>query len=98
MIFNLDCINRVNMTQFILLFSIDVTDFLTTQGSKDDRLPSPSSTVCQSVEIVLPPHANHHKTTFGGQVQYFDNNVIFLEKGPLNGNFQVTGIRYNAKR
>jgi len=29
---------------------------------------SPMPTICESVEIVLPQHANHHGTTFGGQL------------------------------
>ena len=37
--------------------------------SKDSLSPMP--TICESVEIVLPQHANHHGTTFGGQVAYF---------------------------
>ena len=28
----------------------------------------PSDTTVESVELVLPEHANHHKTTFGGQI------------------------------
>ena len=28
----------------------------------------PDNTYAECVEIVLPQHANHHQTTFGGQV------------------------------
>lgn len=27
-----------------------------------------SATAVQSIELVLPPHANHHGNTFGGQI------------------------------
>eukprot|EP00795_Rhopilema_esculentum_P000351 gene351-10014_t len=47
--------------------NFDELYFLASQGNKDSVV-SPSSTVCESVEIVLPQHANHHQTTFGGQL------------------------------
>ncbi|CAH3114424.1 unnamed protein product [Porites lobata] len=35
--------------------------------STDEKI-SPFKTTLESVELVLPPHANHHQTAFGGQV------------------------------
>ena len=40
---------------------------LAAQKSKKDGIPV-ARTKAESVELVLPQHANHHKTAFGGQV------------------------------
>ena len=38
----------------------------------------PETTFCEFSDIVLPQHANHHRTTFGGQVRYnFIQSLIF---------------------
>ena len=38
------------------------------ESSADIKKISVSSTCVHTVQIVLPVHANHHGTTFGGQV------------------------------
>ena len=70
---NLNCINRVNMTQFFSdYFHFRIAGFIEMRRNKYDKDSlSPMPTICESVEIVLPQHANHHGTTFGGQVAYF---------------------------
>jgi len=35
----------------------------------------------ESVELVLPPHANHHGNTFGGQVMSWMENVASISAG-----------------
>ena len=48
--------------------------------SKPSKIEVPvSKTQVHTVKIVLPVHANHHGTTFGGQVwyiQYYSNTLI----------------------
>ena len=31
-----------------------------------------------STEIVLPPHANHHKTAFGGQIMQWIEQLAYI--------------------
>nr|CAB3219763.1 acyl-coenzyme A thioesterase 11-like [Phallusia mammillata] len=40
-------------------------------------------TKVESVELVLPPHANHHGNTFGGQVMSWMENVASISAGRL---------------
>ena len=35
----------------------------------------------ESVELVLPPHANHHGNTFGGQIMAWMENVASISAG-----------------
>ena len=37
-------------------------------GNTDKDAVQAAKTMLESVELVLPPHANHHRTAFGGQV------------------------------
>ena len=38
----------------------------------------PETTFCEFSDIVLPQHANHHRTTFGGQVKYSFIQLLFF--------------------
>nr|XP_009858759.1 acyl-coenzyme A thioesterase 11-like isoform X1 [Ciona intestinalis] len=42
-----------------------------------------ADTRVESVELVLPPHANHHGNTFGGQVMAWMENVASISAGRL---------------
>jgi len=37
-----------------------------------------SGTSVQSIELVLPPHANHHGNTFGGQIMAWVETVATI--------------------
>eukprot|EP00794_Sanderia_malayensis_P007088 gene7088-7888_t len=56
--------------------------FLAVQGVKGDAV-LPTTTICECVEIVLPQHANHHKTTFGGQLMAWMEATATISAGRL---------------
>ncbi|MEQ2173972.1 hypothetical protein GOODEAATRI_003011, partial [Goodea atripinnis] len=43
----------------------------------DDAVPAEKTRV-ESVELVLPPHANHQVSTFGGQIMAWMENVATI--------------------
>lgn len=43
-------------------------EFIPIKESSIESHVYPDKTYVECVEIVLPQHANHHQTTFGGQV------------------------------
>lgn len=48
-------------------------------------LPCPEFTCVESVELVLPPHANHHGNTFGGQIMaWMENAAAVAARYPLS--------------
>ncbi|XP_019066064.1 acetyl-coenzyme A thioesterase isoform X3 [Fukomys damarensis] len=47
------------------------------QGDEDEGMVT-SGTAVQSIELVLPPHANHHGNTFGGQVMAWMETVATI--------------------
>ncbi|KAI1905367.1 hypothetical protein AGOR_G00015390 [Albula goreensis] len=44
-------------------------------GNNNGPLRSTESTQVESIELVLPPHANHHGNTFGGQIMAWMENA-----------------------
>lgn len=44
----------------------------------DEGMVSTSGTSVQSIELVLPPHANHHGNTFGGQIMAWMETVATI--------------------
>ena len=44
----------------------------------DPNQVDPDTTFCEFSDIVLPQHANHHRTTFGGQVKYSFIQLLFF--------------------
>ena len=48
-------------------------EFIPIKESSSESHIYSDNTYAECVEIVLPQHANHHQTTFGGQVQLFKN-------------------------
>lgn len=66
----------------------------------------PKQTQCECVEIVLPQHANHHATTFGGQVslQYlyllhiiFRNCKQYIQCLLISNNCQIRNLELALK-
>ncbi|XP_069043604.1 acetyl-coenzyme A thioesterase isoform X2 [Lepisosteus oculatus] len=52
---------------------------------KDSTLKSTESTKVESIELVLPPHANHHGNTFGGQIMAWMENAATVAASRLCG-------------
>ncbi|XP_010641133.1 acetyl-coenzyme A thioesterase isoform X1 [Fukomys damarensis] len=52
------------------------------QGDEDEGMVT-SGTAVQSIELVLPPHANHHGNTFGGQVMAWMETVATIAASRL---------------
>ncbi|KAM7148200.1 acetyl-coenzyme A thioesterase [Molossus nigricans] len=52
---------------------------------EEDRTVSTSGTSVQSIELVLPPHANHHGNTFGGQIMAWMETVATISASRLCG-------------
>ncbi|XP_036136098.1 acetyl-coenzyme A thioesterase [Molossus molossus] len=50
---------------------------------EEDRTVSTSGTSVQSIELVLPPHANHHGNTFGGQIMAWMETVATISASRL---------------
>lgn len=47
-------------------------------SSEEEGSVSTRGTSAQSVELVLPPHANHHGNTFGGQIMAWMETVATI--------------------
>ncbi|XP_048875213.1 acetyl-coenzyme A thioesterase isoform X1 [Brienomyrus brachyistius] len=55
---------------------------------KDSLPPKPTEmTQVESIELVLPPNANHHGNTFGGQIMSWMENVASVSASRLCGTF-----------
>ncbi|KAM9694896.1 acetyl-coenzyme A thioesterase [Trichechus inunguis] len=52
---------------------------------EEEGTVSPEGTSVQSVELVLPPHANHHGNTFGGQIMAWMETVATISASRLCG-------------
>ncbi|XP_066568001.1 acetyl-coenzyme A thioesterase [Amia ocellicauda] len=50
-------------------------------------LKSTESTKVESIELVLPPHANHHGNTFGGQIMAWMENAATVAASRLCGSY-----------
>ncbi|KAJ8261149.1 hypothetical protein COCON_G00168720 [Conger conger] len=50
-------------------------------------LKSTESTRVESIELVLPPHANHHGNTFGGQIMAWMENAATVAASRLFGTY-----------
>uniref|UniRef100_A0A3B5LZD1 Acyl-coenzyme A thioesterase 11 n=1 Tax=Xiphophorus couchianus TaxID=32473 RepID=A0A3B5LZD1_9TELE len=59
-----------------------ITDLLRECQEYDDAVPSEKTRV-ESVELVLPPHANHQVSTFGGQIMAWMENVATIAASRL---------------
>lgn len=45
---------------------------------EEEGVVSTRGTSVQSIELVLPPHANHHGNTFGGQIMAWMETVATI--------------------
>uniref|UniRef100_A0A8C4EK12 Acyl-CoA thioesterase 11b n=1 Tax=Dicentrarchus labrax TaxID=13489 RepID=A0A8C4EK12_DICLA len=54
-----------------------ITDLLSSSTEYQDAVPAERTRV-ESVELVLPPHANHQVSTFGGQIMAWMENVATI--------------------
>uniref|UniRef100_W5MDJ6 Acyl-CoA thioesterase 12 n=1 Tax=Lepisosteus oculatus TaxID=7918 RepID=W5MDJ6_LEPOC len=75
---------RISMTEgiktsFPFCFTTDAAN------RKDSTLKSTESTKVESIELVLPPHANHHGNTFGGQIMAWMENAATVAASRLCG-------------
>ncbi|XP_068941137.1 acetyl-coenzyme A thioesterase [Petaurus breviceps papuanus] len=52
---------------------------------QEDGMVSTADTWVQSIELVLPPHANHHGNTFGGQIMAWMETVANISASRLCG-------------
>ncbi|XP_060057089.1 acetyl-coenzyme A thioesterase isoform X2 [Erinaceus europaeus] len=52
-------------------------------GDGEEGTVSTKSTSVQSIELVLPPHANHHGNTFGGQIMAWMETVANISASRL---------------
>ncbi|XP_029797083.1 acetyl-coenzyme A thioesterase [Suricata suricatta] len=50
---------------------------------EEKGMVSTSGTAVQSIELVLPPHANHHGNTFGGQIMAWMETVATISASRL---------------
>ncbi|KAJ8339568.1 hypothetical protein SKAU_G00363540 [Synaphobranchus kaupii] len=50
-------------------------------------LKSTESTCVESIELVLPPHANHHGNTFGGQIMAWMENAATVAASRMFGSY-----------
>uniref|UniRef100_A0A671FWG4 Acyl-CoA thioesterase 12 n=1 Tax=Rhinolophus ferrumequinum TaxID=59479 RepID=A0A671FWG4_RHIFE len=50
---------------------------------EEDGMVSTRGTSVQSIELVLPPHANHHGNTFGGQIMAWMETVATISASRL---------------
>ncbi|XP_045141139.1 acetyl-coenzyme A thioesterase [Echinops telfairi] len=50
---------------------------------------STRATSVQSIELVLPPHANHHGNTFGGQIMAWMETVATISASRLCGRYSL---------
>uniref|UniRef100_A0A8C5TS31 Acyl-CoA thioesterase 12 n=1 Tax=Malurus cyaneus samueli TaxID=2593467 RepID=A0A8C5TS31_9PASS len=53
------------------------------QESNEEDAVSTEHTLVQSTELVLPPHANHHGNTFGGQIMAWMETVASISASRL---------------
>ncbi|XP_036620612.1 acetyl-coenzyme A thioesterase [Trichosurus vulpecula] len=56
---------------------------------QDDDAVSTGDTWVQSIELVLPPHANHHGNTFGGQIMAWMETVANISASRLCGSHSI---------
>ncbi|XP_028660538.1 acetyl-coenzyme A thioesterase [Erpetoichthys calabaricus] len=54
-------------------------------NGNDSSLVSTETTRVESIELVLPPHANHHGNTFGGQIMAWMENAASVAASRLCG-------------
>uniref|UniRef100_A0A8C9XPM6 Acyl-coenzyme A thioesterase 11 n=1 Tax=Sander lucioperca TaxID=283035 RepID=A0A8C9XPM6_SANLU len=59
-----------------------ITDLLSSSTEYQDAVPAERTRV-ESVELVLPPHANHQVSTFGGQIMAWMENVATIAASRL---------------
>uniref|UniRef100_A0A2K6GK70 Acyl-CoA thioesterase 12 n=1 Tax=Propithecus coquereli TaxID=379532 RepID=A0A2K6GK70_PROCO len=52
-------------------------------SDEEEGMVSTKGTVVQSIELVLPPHANHHGNTFGGQIMAWMETVATISASRL---------------
>ncbi|XP_045421748.1 acetyl-coenzyme A thioesterase [Lemur catta] len=50
---------------------------------EEEEMVSTRGTAVQSIELVLPPHANHHGNTFGGQIMAWMETVATISASRL---------------
>ena len=72
-------VSITDVQYYILILILDIS-FEEDLTNRDENQVDPTFTYCECVEIVLPQHANHHETTFGGQVKFLHIMQLFLEK------------------
>lgn len=63
--------SAVNSTIVYIHFSDPICD-------EEEGTVSTRDTSVQSIELVLPPHANHHGNTFGGQIMAWMETVATI--------------------
>ncbi|XP_027720122.1 LOW QUALITY PROTEIN: acyl-coenzyme A thioesterase 12 [Vombatus ursinus] len=56
---------------------------------REDDTVSTGDTWVQSIELVLPPHANHHGNTFGGQIMAWMETVANISASRLCGSHPI---------
>ncbi|KAG5834424.1 hypothetical protein ANANG_G00261360 [Anguilla anguilla] len=56
-------------------------------GREGALLKSTESTRVESIELVLPPHANHHGNTFGGQIMAWMENASTVAASRMFGTY-----------
>ncbi|MGH0132676.1 UNVERIFIED_CONTAM: hypothetical protein FKN15_040034, partial [Acipenser sinensis] len=56
-------------------------------NGKESSQLSTERTRVQSIELVLPPHANHHGNTFGGQIMAWMENAATVAASRLYGTY-----------
>ncbi|XP_027564614.1 acyl-coenzyme A thioesterase 12 [Neopelma chrysocephalum] len=59
------------------------------EKNKDQNAISIELTHVQSIELVLPPHANHHGNTFGGQIMAWMETVASISASRLCRSYPV---------
>ncbi|KAJ8286706.1 hypothetical protein GJAV_G00042310 [Gymnothorax javanicus] len=73
------------------VFKNTMQDYPTLNGECNGRNSGPlkftESTRIQSIELVLPPHANHHGNTFGGQIMAWMENAATVAASRLFGTY-----------
>lgn len=68
---------------------------------EDKDAVSAEHTHVQSTELVLPPHANHHGNTFGGQIMAWMQTVASISaryfRTALSVRVVLSGCAFNVK-
>ncbi|XP_019373732.1 PREDICTED: acyl-coenzyme A thioesterase 12 [Gavialis gangeticus] len=58
-------------------------------SDKEEDAVSTDLTRVQSIELVLPPHANHHENTFGGQIMAWMETVASISASRLCRSYPI---------